>query len=480
MERARGICWFRAKLVRMLRLALVVGLVLGLNATGARAYSVLTHEALIDSAWDDSIKPLLVQRFPSSTPAELREAHSYAYGGAIIQDMGYYPFGSKLFSDLTHYVRSGGFIVTMIRDSQDLNEYAFSLGALCHYAADSDGHSIAVNPSVALEYPKLKTEFGPTVTYEQNPTAHIRTEFGFDVVQVARGRYASQAYHDFVGFRVSKPLLERAFKDTYGIELKSLFTSLNLALGSYRRTVSTVIPEMSKVAWDLKKDDIQKEIPGTTRRKFIYNLSRASYEREWGNQYQKPGPFASVLAFMLRIIPKAGPFKALSIKPPTPQTEKFFMQSFDASLSRYRGLLGQVRSGSLTLEDRNLDTGNLTRPNTYVLADHAYATLLEKISEGNFAAVTPDLRANILMFYSAAPQRTPAAGAQAKTARKDAEQWNKTMDELARLKTFQPTTVRTGGNWSNTSSVRPGSVRQVDGTVHWLCLPFRSTSVGDK
>src|ERR1700743_121964 len=102
------------------------------RAPQCAGYSVLAHEAIIDAAWKDGIVPLLLSRFPYATPEELLEAHSYAYGGAIIQDLGYYPFGSKFFSDLTHYVRSGDFVLALLRDAQDLNEYAFALGAAAH------------------------------------------------------------------------------------------------------------------------------------------------------------------------------------------------------------------------------------------------------------------------------------------------------------------------------------------------------------
>src|SRR5579864_7510213 len=179
-------------------------------APAAEAYSVLTHEAIIDASWDRELKPLLLARFPGTTDDQLRDAHAHAYGGAIIQDMGYYPFGSKFFSDLTHYVRSGDFIVALIRESQDLNEYAFALGALAHYAADNQGHPIGVNRAVPILYPELGSKFGKTVTYWDNPLSHIRTEFGFDVLQVAQGRYATDQYRKFIGFKVSKPLLERA------------------------------------------------------------------------------------------------------------------------------------------------------------------------------------------------------------------------------------------------------------------------------
>src|SRR5580692_5404576 len=207
---------------------LAVALIL-ISASAASGYSVLTHEAIVDSVWDASLQKMLLERFPEATPEELDQAHAYAYGGCIIQDMGYYPFSSRLFSDLTHYVRSGDFIVALIRESQDLNEYAFALGALAHYSADNNGHRIATNQAVPLLYPKLRKEFGKTVTYWDNPLSHTRTEFGFDVLQVAQGRYAPDRYRAFIGFQVSKPVLERAFLDTYGLEMKDIFVNEDLA-----------------------------------------------------------------------------------------------------------------------------------------------------------------------------------------------------------------------------------------------------------
>jgi hypothetical protein len=394
------------------------------NAT--LGYSVLTHEAIIDSVWDNDIKPLLLKRFPGASADELREAHAHAYGGAIIQDMGYYPFGSKLFSDLAHYVRSGDFVQALIRDSQDINEYAFAIGALCHYCADNDGHPIATNPSVPILYPNLRRQYGNSVTYDENPAAHIQTEFGFDVLQVAQGNYASEGYHDFIGFKVSKPLLERAFKETYGIELASIFTSLDLALGTYRYSVSTLIPTMTKVAWETKKGDIEKRTPGITRDKFLYHLSRASYHKEWGTQYQKPGFFDKVLSVLFRAVPKVGPFRGFAIKPSTPETEKLFKQSFDATVDSYRQSLGQIRTAGLTLQNKDLDTGRPTGAGEYRLADNAYAQILNKLASHKFENVPPDLRENILAFYG--DTNAHIAG------KSDKGEWQKTLRELAALR----------------------------------------------
>src|SRR5579883_611204 len=243
----------------------------------ASSYSILTHEAIVDSTWDSAIRPLLLKRFPTATADDLVQAHGYAYGGSIIQDLGYYPFGSKFYSDLTHYVRSGDFISNLIRESQDLNEYAFALGALSHYAADDNGHRIATNVSVPLLYPKLRSRFGKSITYADDPVSHTRTEFGFDVFQASKGRYASDTYKGFVGFQVAKPVLERAFLDTYGLRLEQVFVNVDLAIGSYRRAVGTVLPALTRVAWQLKRQEIRKDAPGITRRKFLYNLSRSSF-----------------------------------------------------------------------------------------------------------------------------------------------------------------------------------------------------------
>ena len=260
---------------------------LGIVAT-CQAYSVLAHEALIDSAWGGAIRPLLLQRYPNATPEELKAARAYAYGGAVIQDMGYYPFGSKFFSDLVHYVRSGDFIEALLRDSQDLNDYAFALGALAHYAADNEGHRRAVNVSVPILYPKLRQKYGNIVTYDENPSAHLKTEFGFDVLEVAKGRYASDDYHDRIGFQVAKPLLQRAFEETYCLKLDTIFPDYDLAIGTYRRGVSSVIPKMTRVAWQIKKDEIQNENKGITREEFVYHLSRARYRKDWSTKYKAP------------------------------------------------------------------------------------------------------------------------------------------------------------------------------------------------
>ena len=396
----RNIRQHRLMLRRLIAVACIFSLLISISPSPTQAYAVLAHEAIIDSAWEHGIRPLLLARYPDATHDELREAHGYAYGGAIIQDLGYYPHGSHEFSDIVHYIRSADFIRAMLRDAQTLDEFAFALGSLAHYSADNDGHSIAVNRAVPILYPRLKKKYGDVITYAENPEAHLKTEFGFDVLEVAKERYAPDAYHDFIGFEVAKPLLQRAFEETYGIPLDSLFKNLDSSINSYRYDVSTLIPRATKVAWELKKGDIAKEDPTLTRKKFLYHLSRASFNKKWGNKYEKPGLGSKFLAFLIRILPKIGPLKTLEFKTPTPQTETMFMASFNAAVQNFSRELKNLPNGEPNIPNTNFDTGGPVQPGTYSLADKAYADLLDRLKQTQFKNMSPELRANILAYYS--------------------------------------------------------------------------------
>jgi len=412
---------------------LILGLFLGMScATDCAGYSVLTHEAIIDASWKDSIEPLLLRRFPNATPEELRQAHAYAYGGAIIQDLGYYPFGSRFFSDLTHYVRSGDFVLALIEESRDLNEYAFALGALSHYATDTSGHALATNRAVAIMYPGLAKKYGPVVTYEDKPSAHMKVEYGFDVDQVAKGHYAPEAYHDFIGFEVSKPVLERAFARTYSLDLSSVFFRADLAIGSYRHAVSSVIPNMTKVAWHLKKDEIQHGDPSETKTKFLYHISKSQYRKEWGHIYEKPGFFAKLKAFFLRLVPKVGPFSGLAFHPPTPPVEQLFMHSFNETLDRYRALLLAQQEERLQLPNDNFDTGGVTEAASYRLADDTYAELLKRTSG---KPISEPLRQEILSYY--VDLKKPFA------TKRNSKAWHELIKELETLKSTPVAAIRT-------------------------------------
>ena len=397
-----------AKPRRFLRLrALLLLFVVVLGTRLCPAYSVLTHEEIVDLLWQDQIQPLLKKRFPDATEEDLRKAHAFAYGGCVIQDMGYYPFGNKYFSDLTHYVRSGDFVVSLIQESSNLNEFAFALGALSHYAADNSGHP-TINRVVTIEFPNLAKKYGERATYADDPKSHIRTEFGFDMVQVAKNRYTSDRYHDFIGFEVSKDVLDRAFFRTYGLHLKDVFGDTDLAIGTFRRGISQVIPEMTRVALLARRQEIVKDTPNFAEKEFRYYLSRKSYEKEWGKGYRKPGAGTRILAFFLRLIPKKGPFSALAFKIPTQQTEDMYIKSVDLTVEDYSKSLREARAQDLQLPNKDFDTGRDTVAGEYQLTDKSYEQLLNQLTDRKFENVTPQLKENILEFYSNlnAPIRT--------------------------------------------------------------------------
>ena len=415
---------------RSVHCVVTVALIMLLCGAQAAAYSVLTHEEIVDLLWTSEIRQMLLNRYPDLTEDQLTQAHAYAYGGAVIQDLGYYPFGSREFSNLVHYVRSGDFVRELLIESNDANEYAFALGALSHYAADVTGHP-AVNQAVAIEYPKLQAKYGKSVRYAQDKTAHLKTEFGFDTLQVSRNRYASQQYHDFIGFQVSKPLLERVFPAVYGLELKDVLTHEDLAVGSYRYAVSHLIPHMTEVALQTHKKDMLHETPDLAKRKFLYRLSRSGYEKEWGKDYVKPGVGTRVLSSLLRYVPKYGPFKGLDFKSPTPQTEDLYIKSINATVDQYRNYLVQEKTGKLQLRNLDLDTGNATVAGEYSLADDTYAELLVKLSGREIAEAPLELRTNILQYYG--NLKTPAL------TRKTQRKWMLLQDALKQLKSTEPT-----------------------------------------
>jgi hypothetical protein len=416
--------------MRLLRQITVSAALILTSAVPGSTYSVLTHEQIVDLVWQDQFRPLLLQRFPQATPEDLKRAHAFAYGGSLVQDMGYYPFGKKYFSDLLHYVRTGDFVHELLEQSQDIDEYAFALGALAHYSSDNMGHP-TINRVVAIEFPKLKKKFGSEVTYGDDPKAHIRTEFGFDMVQVAKNRYTSDRYHDFIGFEVAKPLLERAFLKIYGVSLADVLGDEDMAIGSFRRAISAFVPKLTQAALLNRRADMVRDTPNLDKKKFLYHLSRVNYEKEWGKGYRRPGFGVKVLAFFLRIIPKVGWASALAFKVPSTQTEDLYIKSVNQTVDHYHSLLEEQRDRKLSLPDTDCDTGRMTTGAEYALADSTYAHLLADLSKSDYAHMTPALKDNILDFYSNlnAPFHT----------KKDRKQWAETEAEIEQLKGWNPT-----------------------------------------
>jgi hypothetical protein len=399
----------------------------------AKAYSVLTHEALIDASWEKSILPLLKYKYPQATADELKQAHAYAYGGCLIADMGYFPFGSLYFTDLSHYVRSGDFVEALISEAENLNEYAFALGALCHYMGDKYGHAMATNIVVPIVYPKIGEKFGKVVTYGDDHTSHSRVEISFDVLQIARGNYASASYHDFIGFEVSKPVLERAFMKTYGEDINGVFGDLDLAISTFRWSVKSLLPTVTRTAWVLKKDDIKKLNHSANSRSFHYKMKKRDYYAEFGRDREKPGLKAVILSFVIKILPKIGPLKALKFKDVGPEGEKRFIASFDTVLAHYANAVAALRSRKVLLNDVNYDTGKPTRIGEYKLADETYADLLEQLQVSKFNNLTVSLKKNVLSYFHDADTIT--------LAQRYPNRWKQTYQYLEAIKAAKPVKI---------------------------------------
>jgi hypothetical protein len=355
-----------------------------------RAYGILSHLAVVDAAWDDRIVPALGARFPGLTADDLRRAHAFAYGGALAQDMGYYPGGSRALGDLTHYVRSADFVRALADESGDADDYAFALGALAHFLGDGEGHPLGVNRVVPLTFPKLRRKFGDLVTYDQDPKAHLRVEFGFDLVQVARGLYPPEDYRRFIGFEVPLPLLARAVRRTYGLELAGFLPRPERSVRSFRKFLASFFPKATRVAWAYKQEEIRKAVPTASSAQFVYNLSNAAFEKEWGRDYDRPGLGSRVGAFLLRLVPKVGPLRILIPKPPPPEGERVYEESFNVVLADYRAAVPGARP---PLGNVNLDVGAATPPGTYRRADAAWADLCARLARAagatNGAAPAP-------------------------------------------------------------------------------------------
>jgi Zinc dependent phospholipase C len=414
--------------------SLIVLLIVAMNPQATDAYSFLTHEDLVDVAWHGSIRPALLARFPNTTEAQLRVARSYAYGGTTIQDLGYYPFGHQFFSNLTHYVRSGEFVNNLIRDSRNVNEYAFALGALSHYVGDNDGHRFATNPSTPIEFPSLGKKYGPTVTYDEAPHPHVRTEFAYDVEQVSRHEFAPVGYMHAMGFKVPRTLVERAFFETYGLSLGSVLGRPRPAFRSYNSAVSKLLPTFAHAEVLIHHKNFPPVDDTPDYHQFSTRQAQAGVENEWAMYKHKAGFGVHFIAFLIRIVPKIGAASDLAIRGPSAETDRWYIASVNRSIDDYERMLGELAKDpahALELPDRDLDTGNLVRPGGYPLTDKTYAQLLNKLTANPDRQVPNELRQNVLAYY--ADPNAPIS------TKKNSKAWKKVETELTTLQGMQAT-----------------------------------------
>ena len=378
---------------------LLIAMLLLLPGT-SQALGIFTHEAIVDAAWDSSLIPLLKKRYPAATAEELKIAHAYAYGGAVAPDMGYYPSGSKLFTNLVHYVRSGDMVNALLKEASTLNELAFALGFLSHYYADQYGHEMATNVTVPMLYPKIKRRHGDYVTYADDDLSHMRMEFGFDVLQLANGNYASQSYREYIGFKVDTAVLSRAFTAVYGLNINAVHDQhFPRSVETFRWVVSNVLPLMTRQAWATKKKTIMAADSTATAQRFNYTMRQRVYNKNFGTGYKRPGFFPTIVSYFIRVLPKIGPLAPLKFKVPGTEEEHYFVQGFKTSLNNYSLHLRQLNTGLPMLSDINYDTGKPTMRCGYSLADAAYTELLLAWHKNGMQAMPSALKADVLQFY---------------------------------------------------------------------------------
>ena len=418
------------------RLLLILALLL---PHAAHAYSVETHEQLIDLTWRASIVPLLRARFPGITPAQLQQAHAYAYGGSVIQDIGYYPFGNALFSDLTHYVRSGDFVNSLLHNARTPDELAFAVGALSHYLGDTIGHVQATNPSVAVELPKLAEKLQTdSINYEQNPHAHVQTEFAFDINEISKHRFAPLKYLEHVGLNVSTDLLARAFYETYGLELNKILKVQRTTITGYRFGVRTFIPRFAFAENVLHRNSFPPDVRDAELVKLEADLAQADQDNGWEPYRRKAGIGTYALAGIVYILPKIGPAALLSIKGPTPATEQLYVKSVNDTTAALRAALLNLRTPpaatgphpkrQVDFPNRDLDTGKKVRPGSYRLTDETYASLLKRLTRDPATRIPIGLQEDVLAYYA-----DPASPI---ITRRNPEKWAQVQSQLAQLKTM--------------------------------------------
>lgn len=389
------------------------------------SFSILAHEAIIDAEWLGHIRPLLLKKYPGATGAELDKAHAFAYGGSLVADMGYMPSGCPYFTNLLHYVRSGDMVMALMNESQNVNEYAFALGAMSHYMADKYGHALATNVSVPIVYPQLEKKFGKVVTYDNDHTSHSSIEFAYDIIQTYKGNYASTAYHNFTGFEMATPVLERAFLKIYGHSLYSVFPNFQKAINNFRWGVREFFPELARTAWQTDPEGTQLSIDSISPKTFTTRMPKNAFDKKFGGDYDHTGLLARGVVAVINALPKIGPLKKLNFKYPGITCEELYMRSMDSIMVNYNHALQLAAENNLALENIDFDTGHKTELHEYGLADKSYADWIVKLQEDKFAHITMAVRTDILTFYSKVNPALPD---------------NKTREALLMMSTLAPET----------------------------------------
>jgi len=392
----------------------------------AHPYSLLTHEQLIDLTWHDSILPMLRNRYPYASPAELEAARAYAYGGCAIQDVGYYPFGDVFISQLTHYVRTGDFIASLFRHARNPNELAFAIGALSHYIGDTIGHADATNRAVPVEFPRLAAVYGPVVTYAEDEHAHVQTEFAFDINEIARQRLAPARYLRHIGLGVPTGQLAAAFYETYGLGKDfANRRSRRINVRGYRFAVRSLLPRAAYAVTILHRKDLPADSQSADFLRLQKEAAAVATGNDWNRYRRKPGMLTYATAGLIYILPKVGPLRDVAVRGPTPETAEEYVRSVNRASDELRTALDKFGGPKPGLDNRDLDTGYVVREGGYKLTDETYAKLLHRLAADPRVAIPSELKADILSFYANPDTPTIVKG--------EAAKWSRVQTDLSTL-----------------------------------------------
>ncbi|GAA4493175.1 hypothetical protein GCM10023172_01400 [Hymenobacter ginsengisoli] len=365
----------------------------------AAAFSALTHQAVVDSCWTRNLVPVLERHYAGATPAQLREARSYAYGGALLQDLGYYPGNGALFSDLTHYVRTGDFVRALLEEARDRNELAFALGALAHYAADGVGHPVGTNAVTDLVFPELYPRLGTPITYAQAPHQHAQVEFAFDVAQVQAGYYRSEDFHEAIGLRVSRSVLERAFQRTYELRLGQVLPHVGPGLAAFRFVSAELLPAAVRASEYVPAGQL-RQLPAPERQRYYERINTGHFRRRRGPRPDHLSLGMHVLVWLRPALPRLGVAPLLAFRPLPPAAFATMQASFGEALVRYQAMLAHLAT---PLPNLNLDTGQPTRAGVYALADRTYAGWVQRLARTRHLELATAVQENLRLFYTAGP-----------------------------------------------------------------------------
>jgi hypothetical protein len=246
---------------------------------------------------------------------------------------------------------------------------------------------------------------------------------------LSKHRLAPGAYLRAVGLRVPNRLLAQAFEETYSLPLRDVVGPCRPAMRSYRTSVRSFLPRFAYAETVIHRNDFPPDMANASFQTFLDHIERADFQKVWNRYRRVPGIKTNLLALLIRILPRIGALSDLAIKIPTEDTQDLYVKSVNRTIEVYAGFLKQLavtRQLAEPIPNRDLDTGERTRPGAYARTDNTYATLLHKIARSPQRPIATDLKQNVLDYYSDA--NAPI------TTKKNGKAWAEVTKDIAVLR----------------------------------------------